>query len=188
MFERLFTSYGHESSVERVFLRPLTKDDVTENYLSWFNDETVTKFLEVSGGSLTKQIVIDYIQNGIDTKSYYMYAICLVENKKHIGNLKIGPIDYRHNFSDFITVIGDRTQWGKGLATEAIKLGINLAFDKYKIRMLSAGISSDNIGSIKAYTNAGFIIAGILKNHYFFNNKYQDRVMVSCFNPYYKYT
>lgn len=174
--------------VERVFLRPLTKNDVNEYYLSWFNDEQVTKFLEVRGSSLTKQIIIDYIKYGIKTKSYYMYAICLFENKKHIGNLKIGPIDHKHNLSDFITVIGDKSQWGKGLATEAIKLGIKLAFDKYKIRKLSAGISSDNVGSIKAYTNAGFVIEGILKNHYFFNDKYQDRVMVSCFNSHYKYT
>jgi len=172
--------------MERIFLRLLTKDDITENYLSWFNDETVTKFLEVDGSSLTKQSVIDYIQHGTDTKSYYMYAICLVENKKYIGNLKIGPIDYKHKLSDLIAVIGDRTQWGKGLGTEAIKLGINLAFDKYKIRKLYGGVYSDNVGSIKAYTNAGYVIEGKLKNHYFLNNKYQDKILIGCFNPYYK--
>lgn len=169
--------------MERVFLRSLEITDINENYLSWFKDEEVTKFLEVDGKSLTKEEVIRYINEGKNSKSYFMYAICIKENNKHIGNLKIGPINYKHGISDFITVIGDRTQWGKGLASEAIRLGIKLAFEKFNIRKLSAGVYSDNVGSIKAYTNAGFIIEGTLKDHYVFKGKYQDRVMVSCFNP-----
>lgn len=169
--------------MERVFLRSLETTDINENYLSWFKDEEVTKFLEVDGKSLTKEEVIRYINEGKNSKSYFMYAICIKENNKHIGNLKIGPINYKHGISDFITVIGDRAQWGKGLASEAIRLGIKLAFEKFNIRKLSAGVYSDNVGSIKAYTNAGFIIEGTLKDHYVFKGKYQDRVMVSCFNP-----
>jgi len=169
--------------MERVFLRPLETTDINENYLSGFKDEEVTKFLGVDGKSLTKEEVIRYINEGKNSKSYFMHAICLKENNKHIGNLKIGPIDYKHGISDLVTVIWDRTQWGKGLASEAIRLGINLAFEKFNIRKLSAGIYSDNVGSIKAYTNAGFIIEGTLKDHYMLKEKYQDRVMVSCFNP-----
>jgi len=169
----------------KVFLRSLEEGDVNENYLSWFKDKEVTKFLRVDGDSLTLETVRDYIKHGSDTKSYFMYAICLKENNKHIGNLKIGPIDYKHAYSDLVTVIGDRTQWGKGLATEAVQLGIKLAFEKYNIRKLSAGIISGNIGSIKAYTNAGFRIEGTLKDQYVVNNEYQDRVMVGCFNPNY---
>ena len=169
----------------KVFLRPLKEEDVNENYLSWFKDKQVTKFLWVDGDSLTVEIVKNYIKQGYDTKSYFMYAICLKENGKHIGNLKIGPIDYKHACSDLVTVIGDRTQWGKGLATEAIQLGIKLAFEKYNMRKLSAGMISGNIGSIKAYTKAGFIIEGSLKDQYVVNNEYQDKVMVGCFNPNY---
>jgi len=166
-------------------LRPLKEEDVNEEYLSWFRDKEVTKYLGVDGDSLTVDIVKDYIKKGLDTKSYFMYAICLEENGKHIGNLKIGPIDYKHAYSDLITVIGDRTQWGKDLASEAIQLGIKLAFEKYNMRKLSAGIISGNIGSIKAYTKAGFIIEGTLKDQYVIDNEYQNRVLVGCFNPNY---
>lgn len=169
----------------RVFLRLLEEQDVNEKYLSWFKNNGVTKFLEVESNSLTIKTVKDYLKQGLNTKSYFMYAICLKENDKHIGNLKIGPINYKHGYSDFVTVIGDKTQWGKGLATEAIQLGIKLAFEKYNIRKLSAGIYSENIGSIKAYAEAGFRIEGTLKDQYVVNNEYQDRVMVGCFNPNY---
>ena len=172
--------------MKQVSLRLLEDKDVNEEYLSWFNDPDVTKFLEVDGNSLTRQKVIDYINYGKDSKSYFMYAICLCENNKHIGNLKIGPINYKHNFSDLVTVIGDKQFWGKGIATEAIKLGIDLCFKKYNIRKLSASIYSNNIRSLKCYTSAGFTVEGIQKNHCLINDSLCDKVLVSCFNPHFK--
>jgi len=172
--------------MNRVYLRTLRITDVNENYLNWFNDSDVTKFLEIRGKDLSKDIVRNYIQEGRKTKSYYMYAICLSKNKRHIGNLKIGPINYKHKVSDLITVIGDKDYWGQGLGAEAIKLGISLAFKKHKIRKLSAGVYSGNIDSIKAYKKAGFIIEGRLKEQFIVDGKYHDRIIIGCFNPDYK--
>ena len=173
--------------MEKIFLRPLLEEDVIEKYLSWFKDPEVTNFLEVDGNSLTKQKVIDYIEEGKKTKTYYMYAVCLTENKKQIGNIKVGPINHKHGLSDLVVVIGDKKYWGKGLASEAIKKGMEIAFKEYNIRKLSGSIHSGNAGSIKAYTNAGWFIEGTLKDQFVVNGEFHDRIMVGCFNPkYYK--
>lgn len=169
----------------RVYLRELTEEDVNINYLEGFSNEDVIEFLEVDGKSLTKEKVIEYFKNGRENKSFFMYAVCLSDNGKHIGNLKIGPIDYKHSTSDLVTVIWDRTQWGKSLATDAIKEGNKIAFEIYNIRKLTGGIYESNVGSIKAYTKAGWIIEGKLFNHYIVKGKFEDRVLVSCFNPFY---
>lgn len=167
----------------RVYLRSLEYSDVTDEYLSWFADDDVTAFLEVNGKSLNIDLVRDYIRHGIDTGSYYMHAICLKENDRHIGNLKVGPIIKKHGVADLPCVIGDKTQWGKGLATEAISLGNTLAFETYGIRKLSGQIYADNLGSIKAYCKAGWIIEGVNEARYIVDNKPMDQVIVSCFNP-----
>lgn len=169
----------------RVYLRELEPNDINQDYLDGFKDDDVTQFLEVNGKSLSKESVIAYIEAGIQSKSYFMYAICLQESSRQIGNLKIGPINYEHMTSDLVTVIWDKSQWGKGLATDAIKLGNKLAFDTYNIRKLSGGMYSGNIGSINAYTKAGWFVEGRLFNHYIVNGKFEDRVIVSCFNPCY---
>lgn len=168
-----------------IYLRDLTEEDINDNYLNGFKNETILSFLEVDGENLKAKDVIDYIEKGIESKAYYMYAVCLKENDQHIGNVKVGPINYKHMLSDLVTVIWDENFWGKGLATEAIKLGNKIAFEKHNIRKLTGGVYSDNIGSIKAYTKAGWIKEGILFNHYVINNKFQDRVLISCFNPTY---
>lgn len=174
--------------MSKLFLRELVESDVNENYLKGFSNPDVTEFLEVDGASLTKEEVIDYMNSGRATKSYFMYAICLSENKKQIGNLKIGSINYRHMTSDLVTVIWDREEWGKGYGTEAIKLGNSLAFEKYNIRKLSGGIYDKDFGAIKAYTRAGWVIEAKLQNQAIVNGEYLDKVFVCCFNPNYRTT
>jgi ribosomal-protein-alanine N-acetyltransferase len=169
----------------QIILRELTHLDVNQNYLSWFNNNEVTSFLEVDGKSLTLKMVTDYIDEGINSGNYYLYAICLKDENKHIGNLKVGPINKKHKIADLVCVIGDRDFWGKGLATQAISLGNELAFNKYDIRKLHGQIYADNIGSIKAYCKAGWIIEGVVKDRYIVGDKTMDQILVSCHNPKY---
>ncbi|MFM7106324.1 MAG: GNAT family N-acetyltransferase, partial [Flavobacteriales bacterium] len=167
----------------RVYLRPLNENDVNSDYLSWFADDDVTAFLEVNGKELTKEIVIEYIRTGLNTGKYFMYAICLCENDRHIGNLKVGPIVQKHQVADLPCVIGDKSQWGKGLATEAIAIGSRIAFEDHNIRKLTGQIYANNIGSIKAYCKAGWIIEGVNQSRYILDGKEMDQVIVSFFNP-----
>lgn len=167
----------------RVFLRRLTADDVTQDYLGWFDDTTVTEFLDAR--HLTRASVIEYIETGASAKLHFMYGIFDVESRRHIGNLKIGPIQWNHLVSDLVCVIGVREFWGKGLAKEAIRIGNRVAFDVHGMRKVSGGIASSNIGSIKAYTGADWVIEATMKGHHLINGEPQDRIVVSCFNPNY---
>lgn len=169
----------------RVYLRELVKADVNENYLNWFKNEKVTEFLEAK--NLTQESVVEYIEYGKNSGTYYMYAICDNINDRHIGNVKVGPIDLKHNISDLVVVIGDVDYWGCGLGAEIIGLGNRVAFEKHCIRKLTGGMYEDNIGSIKAYTKSDWVIEGRLVGHYRLNDRVMDRILVSCFNPEYFY-
>lgn len=167
----------------RIYLRQLTPEDVTDSYLSWFSDAVVTEFL--TARSLSREDVVDYMVQGAADKLHYMYGIFDRENDVHIGNVKVGPINWNNRVSDLVCVIGNRDYWGKGIAKEAIRLGNRIAFDVYDMRKVSGGIASENIGSIKAYTGADWVIEATMKGHHLVNGEAQDRVVVSCFNPKY---
>jgi [ribosomal protein S5]-alanine N-acetyltransferase len=173
------------ASSSLVLLRGLTEDDFNYRYVAWFADPLVTRFL--SARNISRDDAIAHMRRGRVGNAWYMYAICAVEDGRHIGNLKIGPISYRHMTSDMVTVIGDRTAWGQGRARQAIALGIEIAFTQFNIRKLSASIDSDNVGSIKAYTGAGFHIETTLKDQFMdvtqVPPKLSDKVYVACFNP-----
>ena len=171
----------HEA--ERIFVRPLVETDVDENYLSWFRDTDVTAFLEAR--NLSREDVLRYIERGRQSGEYFMFAICDLSTGRHIGNLKLGPIDAKHRISDLVTVIGDKEFWGKGLATEAIRVGNQIAFEQYDIRKLTGGMYADNVGSLKCYTRAGWVEEARLVGQYILGGKVMDRIVVSCFNPKY---
>lgn len=165
----------------RVLLRPMTEDDVTEEYISWFQDTVVTEYLDSRG--ITVADAREYLRSGRESRSYFMYAVIDKDSGLHIGNVKLGPISWMHGTSDLVTVIGRREFWGKGLATEAISLGNRIAFEEYGIRKLSGGIADGNIGSVKAYTKAGWVVEARLAGHHLIDGEPRDRIVVSCFNP-----
>ena len=158
-----------------IYIRLLSKDDVTERYLSWFKDDLVTKFLDAR--NLSKEDVLNYIQNGHKTGSYYIYAICLRHNDLHIGNIKIGPIKRNDGISDLVTVVGDNSYWGKGVARYAIMHAIDIGFKQGGIRKFIASINSLNTSSVKAYTGAGLKVEAIIKNYFY--NKIENKIIIS---------
>ncbi|MEK7613214.1 MAG: GNAT family N-acetyltransferase [Patescibacteria group bacterium] len=165
-----------------IYLRPLVEDDFNDRYLTWFKDAEVTRFLEAR--NITREDAIKHLHDGEDGKNWRLYAICEKATERHIGNIKIGPIDWKNGVSDLVTVIGERDAWGKGYAREAIKRGMEIAFDELHIRKLSASIVSGNTGSIKAYTAAGFTVEATLKDQYKdAAGQMYDKVFVSAFAP-----
>ena len=68
----------------------------------------------------------------------------------------MGPIDWDHQSGDLGFLIGDRTQWGKGYASQAIALLSDYAFAQLGLAKLNAGCYADNEGSRRAFCKAGF--------------------------------
>lgn len=66
--------------------------------------------------------------------------------------------------------------WGKGAATQAIKLTIDHAFNEMDIKRLYTSVFEHNIGSIKVLEKAGFVSEGfglkaVMKNGNYYNDK-----------------
>ena len=163
------------------FLRPLLEADITDDYVEWFSDEIVTEFLESK--DLTREDCVAFLDEGKQTSGWFMYAICDVQSNEIIGTAKIGPIDRKAMTSDLVVIIGKREFWGRGLATQAISLASRIAFKDHHIRKLHGGMYQNNIGSIKAYLRAGWVVEAILHGHYLLQGEVMDRVAVACFNP-----
>lgn len=174
-------SQEHFIADEHVFLRLLTAEDVTPDYLAWFRDPIVTEYLDAK--NLTQEDVERYIEGGHASGLHAMYGIFDVQTQNHIGNIKIGPINWAHGTAGLVTVIGDRNYWGKGIARSAIKTAIPIAFEHLGLRKLSDGVADGNQGSLKAYTAAGFVHEATMKGHHLIDGRAKDRLVISCFNP-----
>jgi ribosomal-protein-alanine N-acetyltransferase len=161
----------------RLILRPLTADDFTPRYLAWFRNLEVTQFLDAR--NISRADAIRHLEDGKPDR-WFLFAVLSKQTGEHIGNVKIGPINWSDRVSDLVTVIGESAYWGQGLATEAIKLAMGIAFNVHGMRKLAASIVSGNDGSVKAYTRAGFEIEGVLKGHYLRDGKVCDKILIGA--------
>lgn len=163
---------------ERIFIRFLSEDDVTEEYLNWLRDIEVIRFLESRWKIFTLEDLKQYVRSINNSPYDYMFGIFLLDTGKHIGNIKIGNINFIHRFGDIGLLIGDKNYWSKGYGTEAIKLATRYAFEDLNLRCIIAGIYSNNIGSYRAFLKAGYEQVGVYRKKRFFNGSYVDEIIM----------
>jgi ribosomal-protein-alanine N-acetyltransferase len=147
----------------RLLLRALKPGDLNTTYLSWLNDPAVNRYLETRFLPQTTEALQSYWQAHRDDPASPWFAICLQEDGRHIGNIKLGPIQWQHRRGDLSLFIGDRTCWGQGYATEAITAVRDWAFADLDLQKLNAGIYSGNLGSRLAFEKCGFSLEGTLR-------------------------
>ena len=127
----------------------------------------------------------DYVDSLSSLDSVEMlYGIFLRANKKHIGNIKLGPINTIHNHGIVGLLIGDPAEWGKGYGSRAIKLITDYSFNQLGLVSLNAGCYSENIGSYKSFLKAGWSRAGELKSHWVDSTgKRTDELILTIHKP-----
>jgi RimJ/RimL family protein N-acetyltransferase len=168
--------------MDTIKLALLTKDDFTDEYVSWHQAEH-THYYSSTKRSFLKENLLHEFETGRAAGNLFHYGIYHIADNKLIGVIKLGTISLLHKTSDLVVFIGDKNYLGKGLAVEAIKLGNKVAFEVHGLRKLFGGMYRENIASVKAYLKAGWVIEGVLRNQYIEGDKEQDRILVACFNP-----
>jgi len=171
--------YIIENNHSRILLRPIKISDVTTDYVKWLNSKKVNQFLESRFQHHTIQTLKNFLKKINQDENTFFYAIILKNNGKHIGNIKLGPINLKHKIGEIGIMIGDKKSWGQGYATEAINLLSNFSKNKLNLHKITAGSYANNIGSIKAFKNAGFFQEGIRKHHFKFKGKYVDVILLA---------
>jgi RimJ/RimL family protein N-acetyltransferase len=167
---------------DTIYLRALSIDDVTAEYLSWLNNNDVTAGLVAGTFPSTFQDLQQYINAKAQDKNTVIFAICDKHTHKHIGNIKIDNFDWISKTCELGILIGNKDFWGKGIGTEACKLVIDYAFNTLNIRKILLAVYSTNVSAIKVYERLGFEKEGTLKAHVFQHGNYIDKHYMSIFN------
>jgi len=158
---------------KNIILRKLSNKDVSIEYLNWMNDYETVKYTESRHTDHTIESLVNFVSL-VNNENNYCFAIIDMKSGKHIGNIKIGNIHPIYKFADVGLIIGDKKFWGKGIATEAIQLCVEFAFNQLRLHRLYAGIYDVNIGSLKAFEKAGFLREGCEKEKCLFEGKRVD--------------
>ncbi|MBC7391680.1 MAG: GNAT family N-acetyltransferase [Opitutaceae bacterium] len=170
---------------ERLSLEPLSLKFNTKEYVSWLNNPDVYRYME-TGGNYNSEMLTEYLQD-VEKKDILFWAILIRSTNKHIGNIKIDPVNKRHGWGEYAIMIGDIHAWGQGYAFEASNLVIDYCFNILNIRKITLGVVQDNEAAYNVYKKLGFTDEGLYLNHGVYEGKYCNMIRMALFNPNYTY-
>ena len=114
-----------------------------------------------------------------------MFAIVTKHNKLHIGNIKLGGINWIHRFADMGIMIGDKKYWSKGYGQEACRLLLEYAFSKLNLNKIFLGVYATHSSALKVYKKIGFRIEGRMSKMFNMDNRYVDKIIMGILREYF---
>jgi RimJ/RimL family protein N-acetyltransferase len=118
------------------------------------NDSEVTEYLDSHGPFVLRDLQ-DYYSSHAATDTSMMFAIVDHRTETHVGNLKLEPIDRTLGTAVLGVLIGDKSYWGKGICSEAVRLILEYAFTELRVWEIGLGVRAEHSAAIRCYENAG---------------------------------
>lgn len=147
-------------------LKSLTCENATTEYVEWLNNNEINQYLESRHTKQTIESIEQFISESNENLHVHLFGIFCKKTCKHVGNIKLGPVNIIYERAEVGLLIGDKDYWGKGIATQAIQLICDYATNELNLHKIEAGCYSDNVGSLKAFEKVGFIVEGKIKHHF----------------------
>jgi ribosomal-protein-alanine N-acetyltransferase len=110
---------------------------------------------------------------------YYSFGIFLESSNTLIGNVSF---TFVHRGPHQTCMIGyglDHRYSGKGYATKAVVLALDIAFNKLNFHRVVAEAQPENIGSIRVLEKAGFKREGYARKNLKVNGQWRDHICMA---------
>jgi len=169
-----------------IYVRPFTKDDMTETYFSWFYDQEVTRFNSHGLFPYSDKQQTDFIESlnsnivwAIMAKAKDLSHLPIPGGRiffTHIGNISLQSIDLINHSAEFAVVIGDTDYWGKGICTQAGQWLFDHGFNKLNLNRIWSGTAAINPGMIKVFNKLGMKEEGRFRDGTYLSGDYYDVV------------
>ena len=162
--------FGPTLSGEKIRLCPLTVEMV-EVFPKWFADTEVTRFMGTAGlPSLVYEK--DWFEKTATSNHEIVWAI--IVDEKLIGTTWLCQIDWANRRAITGNMVGDKTEWGKGYGSEAVRLRTRYAFMNTALEKMATETFMDNAGSRRCLEKVGYRQYGIARRHTFGDGKWHD--------------
>jgi len=180
----------------RIGLRPILRTDLP-TVMRWTNEPEVTLYMTMGTFPNTIEAYEHEYELLVGEKTASLlqlpnfprnliFAVCRKEDGQHIGNVGIFGVNWVQRVAELRIIIGDKSAWRQGFASEAYSLAAGYALDRLNLRRLWAGAREDNIGSIRALEKIGFVREGAFRQNVLRNERAYDTVLLGMLRDEFK--
>jgi RimJ/RimL family protein N-acetyltransferase len=159
---------------EGVRLVPIDRTLHLENALRWMNDPEVTASLEFNLGISRRQEEAFFDRAEAPSDTDFHWAI-LDEREAHVGFIGLHAVHWRHRSAKGGIVLGERSAWGRGVATRAIGVRSRFAFETLGLHRVEG--HTVNPAMCRVYEKAGYTREGTLREALWRDGRWLDAEM-----------
>ena len=135
-------------------LKVLTSKDVSIHYVNWLKNPYIMQYTEQKNLKHSLASTKKFVDQKLKSNCDFLFGIFY--RKKHIGNIKLGPINWKKFETQLSFFIGEESLWGKGIIPQVIEKLIEYSSKKLNLNEINAGYYEKNFASAKVFEKCLF--------------------------------
>jgi RimJ/RimL family protein N-acetyltransferase len=159
-------------------LAPFGAEHLSQRYVSWLNDPEVVRHSEQRHRAHSLESCRAYVESFADSPSG-LWAM-LTRQGGHVGNVT-ATVDAPNAVAELGILIGERSHWGRGLATQAWTALADHIFRARGLRKLVAGAMAENAAMLRVAEKLGMRQDGRRARHFLLDGREVDAVLFALF-------
>ncbi len=167
-------------NTERLMLRKFDFADALDMLDLWVSKPEIQHmYSEPTYNTIDEvnKLLEKYIQNYANN-DYYRWAIVDNDSKRCIGQIAFYLVNTNNHFAEIEYCIASEYQ-NKGLMTEAVKALIGFGFEIIGLHKIQISTKEINAPSKRVIEKSGFTYEGTLRDYFYYEGKYIDRLYYS---------
>ncbi|MDZ4720784.1 MAG: GNAT family protein [Roseiflexaceae bacterium] len=162
---------------ERIFLSTIQRSDLPL-YTRWFADLELSAYLGAMGTAFMAEHEEDWYNSVVRATDSRTFAMIVRDGLQPIGSVSLSHINTRPQVAELGIAIGEKSAWGQGYGTEAVRLMTDYGFTFLNLHTIYLWHAGFNERGHRAYLKAGFKEAGRLRGARVFNGKRYDDILM----------
>ena len=161
----------------RLRLRPLRSDDA-DDLFALHSDPRVMRYWSHVPWTAREQSVARIAQLARDRANaeFYTWATTIEGADRLVGTVSLFAINRTHRRAEIGYALAP-SSWGRGYATDALRLAIAFAFETLDLARLEADIDPRNEASCRLVERVGFLREGLLRQRWHVAGEVTDSAM-----------
>ena len=170
----------HTIETEHLILRQFLYTDADAMLEYWISDSAVQSMYSEPVYQTKAEVeeLLDKWIGSYQKEDYYRWAVIHKESGKSIGQIAFFLIDNKNHFGEIEYCISRLFQ-RKGYCTEAVKAILKYGFSNINFHKIQVCHKENNLASKGVIQKCGFIYEGTLRDFFYTDGKYINRLYYS---------
>ena len=160
---------------KEVYLSPVSSEDL-EQFVEWMNNFNLTDYIGRSDALVTIENEKEWIANATSGEKYIFSIVKMVrhDEDKLVGVIELMDINQTDRRATVGIFIGENSDRGRGIGTEALNLILEYAFNYLNMHSINLTVLAINERAKRCYEKVGFKVVGTQRECRFVAGKYRD--------------